>query len=66
MAQLRAKELRSLTADELKEKLEGKKKELFSLRLQAKFGKLEKHAAVQTTKKEIARINTLLKEKESA
>ena len=65
MAQLKAKELHHLTADELKEKLEGKKKELFSLRLQAKMGKLEKHATVQTTKREIARIKTILREKES-
>ena len=64
MAHVKAAELRNLTADELKEKLDAKKKELFSLRLQAKFGKLEKHATVQMTKREIARINTILKEKE--
>ena len=66
MAHVKAAELRNLTADELKEKLDAKKKELFSLRLQAKFGKLEKHATVQMTKREIARINTILKEKEPA
>ena len=66
MAYVKAAELRNLTADELKEKLDAKKKELFSLRLQAKFGKLEKHATVQMTKREIARINTILKEKEPA
>ena len=66
MAQLKAKELHNLTADELKEKWDVKKKELFSLRLQAKFGKLEKHATVQKTKKEIARIGTVLREKELA
>ena len=66
MSYVKAAELRNLTADELKEKLDAKKKELFSLRLQAKFGKLEKHATVQMTKREIARINTILKEKEPA
>ena len=66
MPQVKAKEYSNLTADELKEKLDGKKKELFSLRLQAKFGKLEKHATVQMTKKEIARINTILRQKEQA
>ena len=64
MAQVKAKELRNLTTDELKEKLDSRKKGLFSLRLQAKFGKLEKHAAVQMTKREIARILTILNEKE--
>jgi len=64
VAQVKAKELRNLTTDELKEKLDSRKKGLFSLRLQAKFGKLEKHAAVQMTKREIARILTILNEKE--
>lgn len=64
MAHVKPKELRHLTPDELKEKLAGLKKELFSLRLQAKFGKLEKHSSVQMTKKEVARVKTLLREKE--
>ncbi len=64
MAQVKAKELNDLTADELKEKLEARKKELFSLRLQAKLGKLEKHSSVRVTKREIARMMTILKQKE--
>ena len=63
MPQLKARELVNLTEDELKEKFEGLKKELFSLRLQAKLGKLEKHAAIQMTKRDIARVLTLLREK---
>lgn len=66
MAHLKASELRNLSSDELKEKLEGLKKELFSLRLQAKLGKLEKHSTVQMTKKDVARVKTLLVEKENA
>jgi large subunit ribosomal protein L29 len=65
MPSLKPKELRNLTEDELKEKLEGLKKELFSLRLQAKFGKLEKHASVQSARKDIARVKTLIQEKAS-
>jgi large subunit ribosomal protein L29 len=64
MSSLKTKELRNLTPDELKEKLEGFKKELFSLRLQAKFGKLEKYASIRMTKREVARFKTLLREKE--
>lgn len=64
MAQVKAKELKDLTVDELKEKLAGRKKELFSLRLQAKLGKLEKHSTVKMTKKEIARTMTILRQKE--
>ena len=63
MAHLKAKELRDLTSDELKEKFDGFKKELFSLRLQAKSGKLEKHSTIMTTKKDIARIKTVMNEK---
>lgn len=66
MAHLKASELRNLVPDELKEKLEGLKKELFSLRLQAKLGKLEKHSTVKMTKRDIARVKTLLVEKENA
>jgi len=65
VAQLKAKELVNLTSDELKEKFEGLKKELFSLRLQAKFGKLEKYSSVQMTKKAIARVQTVLRQKET-
>lgn len=66
MAQAKPRDFRNLTDDELKSKLEEKKKELFSLRLQAKFGKLEKHSTVQMTKREIARIYTIMKEKEGS
>ena len=65
MPSLKAKELRNLTEDELKEKLESLKKELFLLRMQAKFGKLEKHSSVQNTRKVIARVKTLIQEKVS-
>ena len=63
MPQVKTKELRPLTEDELGEKLDQKKKELFSLRFQAKLGKLEKHSSVRMTKKEIARLFTLMREK---
>lgn len=64
MAQAQAKELASLTHDELKEMLNVRKKELFGLRIQAKMGKLEKHSTVRTAKKDIARILTLIRQKE--
>jgi len=66
MPHLEARELRNLTPDELKEKLEGVKKELFSLRMQARLGKLEKHSAVRIAKHDVARIKTVLREKESS
>ena len=66
MPHLNARELRNLTPDELKEKLDGVKKELFSLRVQARLGKLEKHSAVKITKRDVARIKTVFREKESS
>ena len=66
MVRVKQKELTQLTPDELKEKIDGFKKELFSLRLQAKFGKLEKHSTIQTTKRDLARIKTVLRAKELA
>ena len=66
MPKLKSSELRNLTADELKEKVDALKKELFSLRLQAKLGKLEKHSTIQITKRDVARVKTALREKESA
>lgn len=64
MAHLKAKDLKDLTPDELKEKFNGLKKELFSLRLQAKFGKLEKHTSIQMNKRDSARVLTVLRNKE--
>lgn len=66
MPHLNAKDLRNLTADELKEKIDAVKKELFSLRVQARLGKLEKHSVVRIAKRDVARIKTVLKEKESS
>lgn len=65
MPHLKAGDIRALTTEELKEKLNGLKKELFSLRLQARLGKLEKHSTIQKTRKDIARVLTVLRQKKS-
>lgn len=65
MPHLKASDIRTFTPEELKEKLDGLKKELFSLRLQARLGKLEKHSTIQKTRKDIARVLTVLREKQS-
>jgi len=64
MAKLKVKDLQNLTPDELKEKKDGLKKDLFSLRLQAKSGKLEKHSTIRSTKRDVARVMTVLRQKE--
>jgi len=61
---MKAEELRKLTDDELKEKVIELKKKLMNLRFQNAVGGLEKPSEIRETKKDIARILTILKERE--
>ncbi len=53
-----------MTREELSQKLVGLKRELFDLRMQAAAGKLEKSHRLALTKKDVARVSTILKESE--
>ena len=57
-------ELRALTPAELKEKVASLEKELFDLRTKTTTDKVEKPDSFRKMRKEIARILTILKEKE--
>jgi len=57
-------ELRTLTANDLKEKIHLLEKELFEIRGKAEQGAVEKPSRIRAARKEIARIFTILKEKE--
>ncbi len=61
---MKAKELRDLSVDELKAKLAAQRQELFDLRFRHATAQLEKTSALSATRKDIARILTILKEKE--
>ncbi len=61
---MKAEELRKLTDDELKEKLTELKKKLMNLRFQNAIGGLEKPSDIKATKRDIARILTILRERE--
>ena len=61
---IKIQELRALTDGELQEKIAFLKKELFDLRGKASGDKIEKPHRIREARKEIARILTLLKEKE--
>jgi len=50
----------------IKNNIEDLKKELFNLRLQAAVGKLENTANIGKTKKQIARMKTILNERANA
>ena len=62
---MRARDLRDLTDADLVEKLAERRQELFNLRFQAATGALENSARLRLAKREIARILTVQRERES-
>jgi len=59
-----AHELDDLTNVDLETKLRESKEELFNLRFQAATGQLESHGRLRTVKRDIARIYTVVRERE--
>ena len=59
-----AEELRALSTEELQLKLKELKEELFNLRFQAATGQLESHGRLTAVRKEIARVYTVIRERE--
>ena len=60
------KKMREMTEVELNGELDKMKKELFNLRFQHVTGQLENHVKMRELKKDIARVKTILREKELA
>jgi large subunit ribosomal protein L29 len=60
----KATELRQLGDEELLGKLREAKEELFNLRFQGATGQLENNSRLKTVRKDIARIYTLMRERE--
>jgi large subunit ribosomal protein L29 len=61
----RASELRDLSDDELEDRLKDRRQELFNLRFQSVTGSLENSSRLKLTKREIARILTVVTEREA-
>ena len=59
-----ANELDELNNVDLEQKLREAKEELFNLRFQAATGQLESHGRLRTVKRDIARIYTVVRERE--
>ncbi len=57
-------ELRQLSDEELTNKVREMKEELFNLRFQAATGQLESHGRLSAVRKEIARVYTIIRERE--
>ncbi len=64
MAIVTAGELRHLDEEGLEERLREAKEELFNLRFQAATGQLESHGRLRQVRRDIARIYTVLRERE--
>ena len=59
------KELRGLSVEKLAEKLQELKKDLFMLRMQHATNQLDNPMQIAAVKKDIARIKTIIREKET-
>ena len=58
------KEIRDLTNEEIVEKIEEYKEELFNLRFSQATGNLEKPSRIRELRKLVARMKTILRERE--
>ena len=63
---MKASEIRKLTAEELAAKLGDLKKDLFNLRLQLATNQLDNTNKITEVKRDIARVNTVIREKQLA
>jgi len=59
---IKAEDIRMMTSEEITAKIDSCKKEYFTLRMQAKTGKLEKQHRIKEIKRDIARLNTIQRE----
>ncbi len=61
---LKPAELRGMTVEELRNKEEEIKKELLSMRFQKALGRLDSPARYRNLKRDLARVKTIIREKE--
>ena len=63
---MQAREIRTWTTEELQGRLGESYRELFALRRELAMGRLEDHNQIQAVKRDIARMKTVLRERELA
>jgi len=61
---LKANKIKEMTSQELNEKMVELKNELFNLRFQLATGQLDNPMKIKAIKKDIARVNTISRQKE--
>jgi len=59
---MNAREIREMTADEMRRKVTDLEQELFNLRFQHEIGQLENRAKIRQTRQDIARLLTVIRE----
>ena len=65
MAQIKAKEIRELSVDEINGKLKDLKQEALNLRLQQSTGQLDNPTRLKVIRRDVAKYTTVLNEKNS-
>ena len=63
---IKPNELRNMTVDEIKLKEESFKKDLYNLRTEAEAGRVEKPHKINEVRRDIARCETIIREKSDA
>lgn len=63
---MKMSELKDLTVEELGQRYEETRQELFKMRLQQAAGQLEKATRLRTLRRDVARILTLLRQRQKA
>lgn len=61
---MKAKDIKDLSKDELKQKLKELKEEYFKLSLRNASSQLESTASLASIRKDVARVNTVLRQRE--
>lgn len=61
---MKASDIRDLSLDEMQAKVFGLKEELFNLRFQHGTGQLENPQKIKQTRRDLARIKTIIRENE--
>jgi len=64
--EVKAREIREMTTEELNRKLDELKEELFNLRFQKATGDIDNPMRIRAVKRDIARVQTILRERELA
>ena len=63
---MKATEIRDLTADELRQREKDMDEQLFRLRIQKSMGQLEAAGKIKSVRRDLARVKTVQREKETA